>query len=325
MTRSPNPPSNDQKELMGCTWAAAVFAFGLAALVFACSSLVRSCKADEDPESEKKAKSADTSKPSSAEKIQAPPQVPQEKNEHGLTLDQLKRTSIPMMGYWKEEDPLIDDEESWIGSTCVVYKDANYLYLITNRHCLGLDGLWMADGEGDFPEILEYSIQLIFPENKIRTVNFIGWIQGNVDLAWLRLKSDGLMEGRDYVVLKGDPTLKRVEGLEVVAIGSPLDLSLEGTHTFGRISALRSERDSLGNNFSCFQIDAALNPGNSGGPLLGKSGNRFVWIGVNTASFGGQGLGLAIDPGPLQTMTSPMVFDANPAGIDSLFRSFAEN
>ena len=83
--------------------------------------------------------------------------------------------------------------------------------------------------------------------------------------------------------LSGDesPTV----GTEVFAIGNPL--GLQGTVTKGIISA-RREIDGM----KYFQIDASLNPGNSGGPLLTPKG--FV-LGVNTFKLKGyEGLNFAI-------------------------------
>lgn len=62
-------------------------------------------------------------------------------------------------------------------------------------------------------------------------------------------------------------------GQDVYAIGSPLGLS--GTVTKGIISSLRT----TSNGVQLIQLDAALNPGNSGGPLINQSGQV---IGVTT-------------------------------------------
>ncbi len=83
----------------------------------------------------------------------------------------------------------------------------------------------------------------------------------------------------------------------VLAIGSPLQL--DRTVTAGIVSAvgrdLRGQILGQGGYEDFIQTDAALNPGNSGGPLIDLRGRV---IGVNTAiisrSGGDQGLGLAI-------------------------------
>ena len=75
-------------------------------------------------------------------------------------------------------------------------------------------------------------------------------------------------------------------GQEVFAIGNPLGLS--DTVTRGIVSALR--QTDAGVHY--VQIDAALNPGNSGGALISRRGTV---IGVNTFGFkGAQGLNFAI-------------------------------
>ncbi len=82
----------------------------------------------------------------------------------------------------------------------------------------------------------------------------------------------------------------------VLAIGSPLNL--EQTVTAGIISAVGRQRLGIvgeGAYEDFLQTDAALNPGNSGGPLIDLGGRV---VGINTAiisqSGGDQGLGLAI-------------------------------
>ncbi|TQV79780.1 S1C family serine protease [Denitrobaculum tricleocarpae] len=69
----------------------------------------------------------------------------------------------------------------------------------------------------------------------------------------------------------------------VFAIGSPLKVSLESTITTGIVSALRS---TTSNGLDFIQSDAAISPGNSGGPLVDESGRV---VGISVAKFTGTG------------------------------------
>ena len=103
-------------------------------------------------------------------------------------------------------------------------------------------------------------------------------------------------DARDLAILKLDATnIPNVQfasnktlkpGSEVAAIGAPL--GLEHSVTKGVVSSL--EREIEGKTF--VQIDAALNPGNSGGPLVNEKGQV---VGVNTkVASQAQNVGFAI-------------------------------
>ena len=95
-------------------------------------------------------------------------------------------------------------------------------------------------------------------------------------------------------------------GDRVVAIGNPY--GLDGTMTTGIVSQLGRLVPSPNPGFSIpdiIQTDAAVNPGNSGGPLLNMQGHV---IGINFAALQGGGLGFAI-PSNLINKVVPMLIE----------------
>ena len=80
------------------------------------------------------------------------------------------------------------------------------------------------------------------------------------------------------------------QGEEIIVIGTPEDLELESTVSKGLVSAIRKFEDP---NITLIQVDAAVNSGNSGGPVINKKGHvvgvatlKFSGVGVEGLSFG---------------------------------------
>lgn len=111
------------------------------------------------------------------------------------------------------------------------------------------------------------------------------------DLAVLKVESDDLQPAEF-----GDSG-KLAVGDRVVAIGDPLGAQLRGTMTSGIVSAINRDLEVNDRTMTLIQTDAALNNGNSGGPLINCYGQV---IGINTMklrsyySTTAEGLGFAI-------------------------------
>jgi serine protease Do len=113
-------------------------------------------------------------------------------------------------------------------------------------------------------------ITVTLPDKREFKAHLVGSDQRS-DVALVKIDGTGLPSSKI-----GDPSKLKV-GEWVIAIGSPF--GLQNTVTAGIVSALARETGEL---LPFIQTDAAVNPGNSGGPLLNMRGEV---IGINSQIF----------------------------------------
>ena len=119
----------------------------------------------------------------------------------------------------------------------------------------------------------------------------------------------------------GDSGVLRV-GDSVVAIGDPLGIELRGTMTNGIVSAINRDVTTGGRTLTLIQTNAALNSGNSGGPLINCYGQV---VGINTLKIGGfssdttvEGLGFAIPSTTVKEITDQLIRQGYVSGRPAL-------
>jgi putative serine protease PepD len=147
------------------------------------------------------------------------------------------------------------------------------------------------------------SISVRFWNGKTYDATLVG-TDRSTDLAVIKVSAP---DSELFPLSLGDSS-KLVVGDGVVAIGSPF--GLEETVTSGIVSALHRSIDAP-NNFTIpdsIQTDAAINHGNSGGPLL--NGEARV-VGVNAQirsdSGGNEGVGFAIPSNTVRSVVSQLI------------------
>jgi serine protease Do len=177
--------------------------------------------------------------------------------------------------YFLRQSPYRDEQVQGVGSGFVVSPDG---YVVTNDHVVGE----------------ATAIEVLFPDGRSMDATRVGSDEAT-DLALLKVESD---ESLPHV--RFDTTSAPIVGEWVIAFGNPFGLfeASEPSVSVGVVSAtgrnLRAEE--TGRLYrDMIQTDAAVNQGNSGGPLVNAEGRV---IGVNTAIYsetgGSIGLGFAV-------------------------------
>lgn len=124
------------------------------------------------------------------------------------------------------------------------------------------------------------------------------WTDPGNDLAIVKVNSEHVA---GVVTIGNSDNIRVGEG--VVAIGNPMSAEFAGTVTHGIISAKNRTVQVQGGIQEYIQIDAAINGGNSGGPLFDMKGNV---IGINSAKIAQTGIeGIAFSI-PINTLMSEL-------------------
>ena len=153
------------------------------------------------------------------------------------------------------------NDSASVGTGVIMTADG---YVVTNAHVIsgGMD-CWVALDTGDTYDAL-----------------LVGY-DADEDIAVLKLVDAENLPVAEF----GNSDLTMV-GEQVYAIGNPLGIELRCTLTDGIISAVDRDVQLDGRTLNVIQTTAALNNGNSGGPLISRFGQV---IGINTLKMSGTG------------------------------------
>ena len=205
-----------------------------------------------------------------------PPAIPQADTGTGVTV-----TLLPIQGealnYTQIYERALPSAVSITADTSTGYSSGSGVvltedgYLITNAHVVAG----------------ARTVNVLFHDNRILPASLVGF-DAVEDLAVLKIEASGLTPAQF-----GDSNTLRI-GEPVAALGD--SLGYRSTFTDGIVSALDREVDVDGTTMVLIQTSAAINFGNSGGPLLNQYGQV---MGINTIKIvtedgSAEGLGFAI-------------------------------
>ena len=199
----------------------------------------------------------------------------------GLPLQDIYSMSIPSVAS-------ILCNSGYGGSTGTGVVFSRNGYIVTNAHVV----------EG------AVSINVQLTDDRVLPATIIGMDEIS-DLAVLHVEANDLTAAQF-----GDSSNLRV-GDTVVAIGDPLGVEFRGTCTDGIVSAINRDVDVDGRTMTLIQTNAALNSGNSGGPLINCYGQvigiNTMKIGAFTDSAGVEGLGFAIPSATVKDVVDQLI------------------
>ena len=232
----------------------------------------------QQPDAEQPAEAAEPSAPYQLARRPLPAELPSNDGDKTLTPKQVYKMNVgAVCGIATQVTTNVWGQTataSCAGSGFVLTQDG---YIVTNNHVV-------SDAD-------EGTIVVRLYSGEEYTADVVGTDTMN-DVALLKIETEGLQ-----TVTIGDSD--EIEVGEIVeAIGNPLG-ELTFTMTAGYISALDREINADGTPINMLQTDAAINSGNSGGPLFDMNGNV---IGITTAKVSGEtesgvtieGIGFAI-------------------------------
>ena len=210
---------------------------------------------------------------------------------------QASAENVPVDGAMSLQDIYVQNIPAVVSISCVhgsgsstgtgvIFSEDGYI--VTNAH--------VVDGG------ISISVQLT--DDRVFPAQIIGSDEIS-DLAVLRVDASDLTPAQF-----GNSEALRV-GDTVVAIGDPLGVEFRGTYTDGIVSAINRDVNMDGRIMTLIQTNAALNSGNSGGPLINCYGQvigiNTMKIGTFTNRSGVEGLGFAIPSATVKDVVDQLI------------------
>ena len=218
------------------------------------------------------------------------------------------RENIPVEGGLSLQEIYLQNIPSVVSISCTGYGSSSTGtgvvltgdgYIVTNAHVVDRAG----------------AIEVLLTDDRTFSASLIGSDEIS-DLAVLRVEASDLTPAKF-----GDSAQLRI-GDTVAAIGDPLGVKYRGTYTDGIVSAINRDVDMDGRTMTLIQTNAALNSGNSGGPLINCYGQvigiNTMKIGAFTDSAGVEGIGFAIPSATVKDVVDQLITQGYVSGRPTL-------
>lgn len=206
-----------------------------------------------------------------------------------LTLQEIYTKCLPSVVGIRTE---LSTSQYSMGTGIIMTADG---YIVTNTHVL--------DGG--------YAVTVTLSDGTEHEAKLVG-ADTISDLAVLKIEVTGLTPAQF-----GDSSGLQV-GDSVVTIGNPLGEDLRGTMTNGIISAINRDITYDGHLMTLIQTNAAINEGNSGGPLINMYGQVIGITNMKALSTGVEGIGFAIPTASIRPIVNALLADGRVSGRVSI-------
>ena len=207
-----------------------------------------------------------------------------------LTLQEIYTKCLPSVVGIRTE---LSTSQYSMGTGIIMTADG---YIVTNTHVL--------DGG--------YAVTVTLSDGTEHEAKLVG-ADTISDLAVLKIEVTGLSPAQF-----GDSSGLQV-GDSVVTIGNPLGEDLRGTMTNGIISAINRDITYDGHLMTLIQTNAAINEGNSGGPLINMYGQVIGITNMKAVSTNGvEGIGFAIPTASVHTVVDALIAEGRVSGRPSI-------
>ena len=174
------------------------------------------------------------------------------------------------------------------GTGFIITKDG---YIVTNAHVVQ----YVTDSPA------KYFVTVLLPDDTKPVEAEIVGSDTQTDIAVLKVKGD-----KDLPSLKFGDSDKLQSGETVIAIGNALG-QLDDTVTVGVVSATNRDISNSGYTMKVIQTDAAINNGNSGGPLINSYGEVIGITNAKIATSTSEGLGFAIPVNSVKSVIESLI------------------